>query len=50
MSNYVLDTSALLAYIENEDGADEIGTPFKREDTRRKNLATGEHGRNTDQT
>jgi predicted nucleic acid-binding protein len=26
MSNYVLDTSALLAYIENEDGADEIGT------------------------
>jgi hypothetical protein len=24
MSSYVLDTSALLAYIENEDGADEV--------------------------
>lgn len=24
MSNYVLDTSALLAYIENEDGADKV--------------------------
>lgn len=26
MSNYVFDTSALLAYIESEEGADEIGT------------------------
>ena len=28
MSNYVLDTSALLAYIENEEGADEVETLF----------------------
>lgn len=28
MSNYVLDTSALLAYIENEEGADEVGILF----------------------
>jgi PIN domain nuclease of toxin-antitoxin system len=30
MSNYVLDTSALLAYIENEEGADEVGMNFGR--------------------
>ena len=28
MSNYVLHTSALLAYIENEEGADEVETLF----------------------
>ena len=28
MSDYVLDTSALLAYIENEEGADEVETLF----------------------
>lgn len=28
MSDYVLDTSALLAYIENEEGADDVETLF----------------------